>query len=114
MSVSSRTPVPGPSAAAGRSSSSESEPGGRDPAGLLLARLSVAPALIAIAFLLVSFPLLLLGWFRPVPVIALTVIVAAVIVPLGLSRLPGLRPEHPAGVDARVWARPGNGGEPDA
>ncbi len=115
MSVSSRTPVPGPSAApAGSSSSPGASLGSRDPAGLLLARLTVAPTLIATAFLLAGFPLLVLGWYRPVPVIALSVIVAAVIVPLGLSRLPGLRPVGPAGVDARFWAQPGDGGEPDA
>ena len=39
--------------------------GDRDPAGLLLARLSVAPALIAAAFLLVSFPLLVIGGVPP-------------------------------------------------
>jgi hypothetical protein len=115
MSVSSRTPVPGPPAAtAGSSSSPEFGPGGRDPAGLLLARLSVAPTLIAAAFLLAGFPLLVVGWYRPAPVIVLTVIVAAVIVPLGLGRLPGLRPGRAASVDARFWAQPGDGGEPDA
>jgi len=147
MSVSSRTPVPGPSAAAaGSSSSAEPGLGSRDPAGMLLARVTVAPTLIAIAYLLVSYPLLLLGWFRPVPVLGLWVILAAIIVPLGLARLPGLRPgrgahgpaegsahgpaegsahgpaegsangpaEGSAGVDARLWARPGDGAEPDA
>ncbi|HEX3956423.1 MAG TPA: hypothetical protein VHZ03_07295 [Trebonia sp.] len=115
MSVSSRTPVPGPpTAATGSSSAPESAPGGRDPAGLLLARLSVAPTLIAAAFLLAGFPLLVLGWYRPAPVIVLTVIVAAVIVPLGLGRLPGLRPGRAASVDARFWAQPGDSGEPDA
>jgi hypothetical protein len=86
----------------------------RDAAGLLLARLTVAPTLLATSFLLAGFPLLVIGWFRPVPVIAATVIVAAVLVPLGLTRLPGLRPGGSAGVDARLWAQPGDGGEPDA
>jgi hypothetical protein len=81
---------------------------------LLLARLSVAPTLIATAFLLAGFPLLLAHWYRPAPVIILTLIVAAVIVPLGLGRLPGLRPGRAASVDARFWAQPGDGGEPDA
>jgi hypothetical protein len=115
MSVSSRTPVPGPpTAAAGSGPAPESGPGGRDTAGLLLARLTVAPTLIATAFLLAGFPLLVLGWYRPVPVIVLTVIVAAVIVPLGLGRLPGLRPGRAASVDARLWAQPGDGREPDS
>ena len=114
MSVSSRTPVPGPSAAAtGSSTSPQSRLGDRDPAGLLLARLSVAPTLIATAFLLASFPLLVAGWFSPVPVIGLTVIVAAVLVPLGLTRLPGLRPGSTVS-NLRLWAQPGDGGEPDA
>ena len=37
-----------------------------DLAGLLLARLTVLPALVALFFLLVAFPLLLIGEFRPV------------------------------------------------
>src|SRR5215472_8070835 len=114
MSVSSRTPATGPSATAGSSSSAGSRGGDRDPAGLLLARLSVAPVLIATAFLLASFPLLVIGWFRPVSVIGLSVIVAAVITPLGWRRLPGLRPGKTASVDARLWAQPGHGGQPDA
>jgi hypothetical protein len=79
----------------------------RDPAGLLLARLSVAPTLIATAFLLVSFPLLVIGWFRPVPVIGLTVIAAALITALGLRALPGLRPDATV-ADLRPWAQPGD------
>ena len=115
MSVSSRTPVPGPPTAAGPdpARSPESDPAGRDPAGLLLARLTVAPTLIAAAFLLAGFPLLVIHWFRPAPVIVLTLIVAALIVPLGLRRLPGLRPGRSAGVDPRLWAQPGDGGQPD-
>jgi len=79
----------------------------RDPAGLLLARLSVAPALVVTAFLLVSFPLLVIGWFRPVPVIGLSVIAVALIVPLGLRALPGLRPGATV-ADLRPWAQPGD------
>jgi hypothetical protein len=40
-----------------------------DLAGLLLARITVLPALAALFFLLVAFPLLLIGEFRPVAVI---------------------------------------------
>jgi hypothetical protein len=79
-----------------------------DAAGLLLARLTVAPVLLATAFLLASFPLLLIGWFRPVPVIALSIIVAAVIVPAGLRRVPGLRPGTKLAADSRLWALPGD------
>jgi hypothetical protein len=106
MSVSSRTPETGQSAAGANSVTPRS--GDRDPAGLLLARLSVTPALVATAFLLVAFPLLVLGWFRPAPVIALTVVLAALLVPLGLSKLPGLRPGAAAATDLRLWAKPGD------
>ena len=80
----------------------------RDVAGLLLARLTVAPTLLATAFLLASFPLLLIGWFRPVPVILLSLIVAAVIVPVGLRRVPGLRAGTQEARDSRLWALPGD------
>ena len=82
-----------------------------DEAGLLLARLSAAPVLAATAFLLAGFPLLALGWFRPAPVAVLAGIAAAVIVPIGLRALPGLRPG--AAADPRRWAQPGDpaGGE---
>jgi hypothetical protein len=69
--------------------------------------LTVAPALIVTAFLLAGFPLLAIGWFRPVPVIVLSVLVAAVLVPLGLTRLPGLLP-GPTVPDLRLWAQPGD------
>ncbi len=58
-----------------------------DAAGLLLARLTVLPALLVLPFLLTSFPLLLLGWFRPVPVLAAWLLLAAVIVPMGWRRV---------------------------
>ena len=63
---------------------------GLDPAGRLLARLTVLPALLVLPFLLTSFPLLLLGWFKPIPVIAAWLLLAAVIVPLGWRRVPSL------------------------
>src|SRR5258707_13986986 len=94
MSVSSRVPAGGKPASAGIPSTPE--PVARDAAGLLLARLTVAPTLLATAFLLASFPLLLIGWFRPAPVIIVTVIVAAFLVPGGLSRVTGLGPPHDA------------------
>jgi hypothetical protein len=62
----------------------------KDPAGLLLGRLSVLPALLVLPFLLTSFPLLLLGWFKPVPVIALWLLLAAVIVPIGWRWIPSV------------------------
>jgi hypothetical protein len=50
----------------------------------------VLPALLVLPFLLTSFPLLLLGWFKPAPVIVLWLLLAAVIVPLGWRRQPSL------------------------
>lgn len=55
--------------------------------GLLLARLTVLPALVALAFLLVAFPLLLLGWFRPIPVFTATAVAVVIGVPLCLRRM---------------------------
>lgn len=52
--------------------------------GLLLARLTVLPALVALFFLLVAFPLLLLGWFRPVPVLSAAGLAIVTGVPLSL------------------------------
>jgi hypothetical protein len=61
-----------------------------DTAGLLLARLTVLPALLTLPFLLTSFPLLLLGWFKPVPVIVAWLLLSAVIVPMGWRRVPSV------------------------
>lgn len=83
MTVDSETPVsarPAPDSPAATAS---------DPGGRLLARLTVLPALIVLSFLLVAFPLLLIGWFRPVPTAVLTVVAAAVIVPLGWRAIEG-------------------------
>jgi hypothetical protein len=68
----------------------QAEPQARDTVGLLFGRLSVLPALLALPFLLTSFPLLLLGWFKPVPVIAAWLLLAAVIVPIGWRRIPSV------------------------
>ena len=105
MSVSARTPGVGQSA----EGAGPAVPGAadRDPAGLLLARLGVAPALVASAFLVAGFPLLVAGAFRPVPVILLSVVVAAVVTPLGLRAVPGLRPPATA-ARPRLWAQPGD------
>lgn len=66
-------------------------------AGRLLARLTVLPALLTLAFLLVAFPLLLLGWFKPVPVLVLAVLAAVVIVPLGWLAVRGCDAVEPGG-----------------
>ena len=59
----------------------------RDLPGLLLARITVLPALAALFFLLVAFPLLLLGEFKPIPVIAAGVLAIAAGVPLSVRRV---------------------------
>jgi hypothetical protein len=61
-----------------------------DLAGLLLARITVLPALAALFFLLVAFPLLVIGEFRPVAVIPAAGLAIIVGVPLSvrLIRVP--------------------------
>jgi hypothetical protein len=61
---------------------------GRDAAGILLARLSVLPALVAAAWLLVGLPLLLLGAFTPVLMLVLAIPLAAALVAAGLRWVP--------------------------
>jgi hypothetical protein len=78
-----------------------------DPAGRLLGRLSVLPALLTAAWLLVGLPLLLVGAFTPVAMLVLSVPVAAVLVVLGLRWTPGRRTDaEPApgpGQDRTPW-----------
>lgn len=59
----------------------------RDLPGLLLARITVLPALAALFFLLAAFPLLLIGEFKPVPVIAAGGLAIVVGVPLTVRRV---------------------------
>jgi len=87
MSVSAREELPGIGSSA-VSARTGTDP--RDTAGLLLARLTVLPALLVLPFLLTSFPLLLLGWFKPAPVIVGWLLLAAVIVPMGWRRVPSV------------------------
>jgi hypothetical protein len=63
--------------------------GGRDTAGILLGRITVLPALLATAWLLVGLPLLLLGAFTPVLMLVLAIPLAAVLVTAGLRWIPG-------------------------
>jgi hypothetical protein len=62
----------------------------RDAAGLLLGRLTVLPALVLLPFLLTSFPLLLIGYFKPVPVIVLWLALTAAVVPYVWRRVPSV------------------------
>jgi hypothetical protein len=62
----------------------------RDAAGLLLGRLTVLPALVLLPFLLTSFPLLLIGYFKPIPVIVLWLALTAAVVPYVWRRVPSV------------------------
>jgi hypothetical protein len=79
-----------------------------DPAGLLFGRLTVLPALLTVPFLLTSFPLLLLGWFKPVPVIAAWLLLTAIVVPIAWRRIPSVAgaPDHGTASDGRVTRTP--------
>src|SRR5215475_6571022 len=65
---------------------------GSSTAGRLLGRLSVLPALVAVAWLLAGLPLLLAGRFTPVLMLVISVPLAVVLVYLGLRWLPGRWP----------------------
>jgi hypothetical protein len=68
-----------------------------DPAGRLLSQLTVVPTLLATAWLLTGLPLLLLGVFRPVVMLVISVPLAAVLTVLGLRWTSGRLPAHGAG-----------------
>jgi hypothetical protein len=82
---------------------------GADVAGRLLGRLSVLPALLAVAWLLAGLPLLLLGHFNPAIMLAVSLPLVAVLVAFGLrwtpGRWPGLLPaREPGRAHAPWWA----------
>jgi hypothetical protein len=72
-----------------------------DAAGRLLGRLSVLPALLAMAWLLAGLPLLLLGQFTPALMLVVSIPLAAAAVALGLRWIPGR------------WPGPRPDGQPD-
>ncbi|MFC7568851.1 hypothetical protein ACFQU9_37510 [Actinomadura namibiensis] len=74
-------------------------------AGRVLTRISVAPALLIVAWLAVSLPLLMAGWFRPLPVIGLFLPLAAGALWLGLRERPGQAAREPVGTPR--WATAG-------
>lgn len=65
-------------------------PAARDTAGLVFGRLTVTPALLALAWLLSGLVFFCAGWFRPVPVTALAVILAVPLLWFGLRAVPAL------------------------
>jgi hypothetical protein len=78
-----------------------------DVAGRLLGRLSVLPALLAMAWLLAGLPLLLLGHFSPVFMLVVSIPLAAVALVFGLrwipGRWPGPRPDGQPGQARTPW-----------
>jgi hypothetical protein len=86
MSAGARTTSAG-SAAPGTGAGGPAGP--RDTAGILLGRITVLPALLATAWLLVGLPLLLLGAFTPVLMLVLAIPLAAIVVAAGLRWIPG-------------------------
>jgi hypothetical protein len=62
----------------------------RDATGLLLGRLTALPALVFLPFLLAGFPLLLIGYFKPIPVIAAWLALTVLIVPYVWRRIPSV------------------------
>jgi hypothetical protein len=80
--------------------------GPADAAGRLLARLTVVPALLVMAWLLAGLPLLLLGVFTPALTLALAAPLAALLVTLGLRWIPGRQGPLPGPGPARTpwWA----------
>jgi hypothetical protein len=87
MSVSAQREVPGLGASAAQHRKQRAGVT-TDKAGLLLGRLTVLPALVTLPFLLTSFPLLLVGWFKPVPVVLLWLVLTVVTVPYVWRRIP--------------------------
>jgi hypothetical protein len=78
------------------------EGGASDRTGLLLGRLTVLPILVLLPFLLTSFPLLLIGYFKPIPVIVLWLALTALVVPYVWRRVPSV-------TGATNWGTAGGG-----
>ncbi|WP_214320941.1 hypothetical protein [Nonomuraea sediminis] len=72
----------------------------RPSAGRVLAVASLLPALLVAAFLLAGLPLLLAGWFRPLPVLLLGAVIAVLLcrVALRLPETVGATARHTCGV----------------
>ena len=78
----------------------------RDFPGLLFGRLTMLPALVILPFMLISFPLLLIGYFKPVPVIAGWLVLSVLIVPYVWRRIPSVTGAAAWGTAGQGWARP--------
>ncbi|MEV4326969.1 hypothetical protein AB0J37_32455, partial [Microbispora rosea] len=78
----------------GRSRGRTGLPSEQEAAGRTLAAASVLPALALSGWLLAGLPLLLLGWFRPLPMALLGGAAALLLCAYGLRRLPGTATPH--------------------
>jgi hypothetical protein len=88
-----RTGVPG-----------SARPTGVDAAGLALAQLTVLPAVLIVAWLVPGLPLLLGGSFLPVPMLLISVPLAAALTVNGLRAMPAVWPRLGGGDrPARAW-----------
>ena len=81
-----------------------SAPAPPDAAGALLGRLTVLPAVILVAWLLGGLPLLLLGWFTPVAMLAVCGPLAAGLGVAAWRWAPGLRGGWPGPAGTPWWA----------
>ena len=102
MSLGAQTKASGQSAAGVSDEGQSSDPGNR--AALLLARLSVLPALIVTGWLIVGLPLLLAGVFTPVLMLVLSIPVTAVLGYAGWRALAGWPGAAGAGTPRRQRA----------
>ncbi len=91
-------------AALARGAAAGGEPGQPDPAGRLLGRLTVLPALLVVAWLAGGLPLLLLGWFTPVLMLVVSVPLAAGLAVAAWRWAPGLRLPVPGPAGTPWWA----------
>jgi len=78
----------------------------KDAAGLLLGRLTALPVLVLAPFMLTSFPLLLIGYFKPIPVIVLWLALTALVLPYAWRRIPSVTGAPDWGTTAQGRAKP--------
>jgi hypothetical protein len=78
----------------------------QDAAGRLIGRLTALPALVLLPFMLTGFPLLLFGYFKPVPVIVLWLALTALVVPYAWRRIPSVTGAADWGTARQGGAKP--------
>jgi hypothetical protein len=78
----------------------------QDAAGRLIGRLTALPALVLLPFMLTGFPLLLFGYFKPVPVIVLWLALTALVVPYAWRHIPSVTGAADWGTARQGGAKP--------